>query len=499
MRAPWYLPLLIPPVLSAQTGLAAAAKTITPENIGQRISTIAHDSMLGRDNPSRGLELTAQYVAAEFRRLGLRPAGDEGGYVQRFELSRWTVDTRRSSVTLESRGSRRVLPVGAEVRYVDGNIPPADLRGSVVLLAGSLEPGDDLRDRIPLVLVDYTKALPPSLGPDIYRLAGSGVRAVLLLSNRDSATFAARLRAAAEPRLRRDAARNQDSIAPILEVHERTLGTFLAGLNIRPHQLRHTAGPIRRSVPRLNVEIRLSREIQSRADLPNVIGILEGSDSALRNEYLAYSAHIDHIGLGSTGPDSINNGADDNASGVAGLLELAEAFSRPGARPRRSLLFLTPSAEEPGLLGSAHFTDHPTVPLESIVANINMDLIGRNWPDSVIAVGPEQSDLGEVLREVTGAHPELRMTPIPDRWPEERIFYRSDHYNFARNGVPILFFTSGTHSDYHRPGDEAVRINTEKETRLVQLLFYLGYAVANRTERPRWVAESYRQIVERKQ
>jgi Zn-dependent M28 family amino/carboxypeptidase len=255
---------------------------------------------------------------------------------------------------------------------------------------------------------------------------------------------------------------------------------------------------MRRPVARMSAEIRLSRAVQSRADLPNVIGVLEGSDSALRHEYVAYSAHIDHIGLSSTRPDSINNGADDNASGVAGLLELAEAFSRAGARPRRSLLFLAPSAEEPGLLGSAHFTDHPTVPLESIVGNINMDLIGRNWPDSVIAVGLEQSDMGETLREVVNAHPELRMTPIRDRWPEERIFYRSDHYNFARNGVPILFFTSGTHSDYHRPGDEPSRINTEKESRLVQLLFYLGHAVATRTERPQWVAESYRQIVERK-
>jgi hypothetical protein len=498
MHAPWYMALLISSVLSAQVP-ATAAKTITPKDIGRRVSTIAHDSMLGRGNPSRGLELTAQYVAAEFRRLGLRPAGDDDGYVQRFQLSRWTVDSRGSHVTLQSRDSRSVLQVGTEARYVDGTIPPGPLQGSVVLLGGSLEPGSDLRDRIPLVLVDYTQPLPPSLGPDIYRLAASGVRAVLLLSNRDSATFALRLSAAAEPRLQRDAGRNQDSIAPILEIHERTLGPFLARLDIQPDRLRHTPGPIRRVIPRLNAEICLGRKILSRASLPNVIGILEGSDSALRDEYLAYSAHIDHIGLRSTGPDSINNGADDNASGVAGLLELAEAFSQPGARPRRSLLFLAPSAEEPGLLGSAHFTDHPTVPLERIVADINMDLIGRNWPDSVIAVGLEQSDLGEALREVTAAHPELRMTPIPDRWPEERIFYRSDHYNFARNGVPILFFTSGTHSDYHRPSDEAARINTEKESRLVQLLFYLGHRVANRAERPKWVAESYRQIVERKQ
>ena len=150
-----------------------------------------------------------------------------------------------------------------------------------------------------------------------------------------------------------------------------------------------------------------------------------------------------------------------------------------------------------GLLGSANFMQHPTVPLERVVANLNMDLVGRNWTDSVIAVGLEQSDLGATLRQVAGAHPELRMTPIADRWPEERIFYRSDHYNFARQGVPILFFTSGTHADYHQPSDEADTIDGEKEARLVRLLFYLGVTVANADSRPRWTPESYRQIVER--
>jgi Zn-dependent M28 family amino/carboxypeptidase len=251
-------------------------------------------------------------------------------------------------------------------------------------------------------------------------------------------------------------------------------------------------------VDALTVEIRLARTILSRAEVPNVVGLLEGSDPVLRREYVVYSAHIDHIGVTPGLPDSINNGADDNASGVAGLLELAEAFGQPGARPKRSLLFLAPGAEELGLLGSAHYTEHPTVPLENIVANINMDLIGRNWRDSVIVVGLEQSDLGPTLARVVQAHADLHMTPIADRWPEERIFYRSDHYNFARKGVPILFFTSGTHPDYHKPSDEPGRIDGEKESRLVRLLFHLGTTIANGSSRPKWTRESYRRIVERR-
>jgi Zn-dependent M28 family amino/carboxypeptidase len=154
--------------------------------------------------------------------------------------------------------------------------------------------------------------------------------------------------------------------------------------------------------------------------------------------------------------------------------------------------------EEAGLLGSAHYTAHPTVPLDRMVANLNMDLVGRNWRDSVIVVGLEQSDLGPTLHRVAQAHPELRMTPIADRWPEERIFYRSDHYNFARKGVPILFFTSGTHADYHRPTDETSTIDGEKEARLLKLIFLAGAAVANAESRPRWVAEHYNQVVGRR-
>jgi hypothetical protein len=499
MRLLWCLTLMVPSLLAAQTQapLRRAAATITSKDIMRRIAVMAADSMMGRGNPSRGLELTASHVAAEFRRVGLRPAGDDGDFVQRFGLRRWTINNGTSTVELANPGYRRLVPVGVEARYVDGRIPEAPLRGSVVVLSGPARAGDDLRNRVVLLVLDYSRPLPPSLGQDIYQLAASGPLAVLLLSNRDSTTFADRLRSAAAPKLTRDAYDEADSLAPILEIHERTLGAVLGAAGIKPDEVRQESQGERRAVPALTAEIRLSRKVLDRAELPNVAGVLEGSDPTLRQEYLVFSAHIDHIGLSPGQPDSINNGADDNASGVAGLLELAEAFSRPGARARRSLLFLAPSAEEPGLLGSAHFTAHPTVPLQSMVANINMDLIGRNWPDSVIAVGIEQSDLGAILQQVVKNHPELRMTPIADRWPEERIFYRSDHYNFARRGVPILFFTSGTHEDYHRPTDTAERINVEKESRLVRLLFYLGSAVANRTARPRWTPESYQQIVER--
>jgi len=485
--------------LAAQSNGAPveAVATITPRDIMRRVSIIADDSMMGRDTPSRGLELTAEYVASEFRRAGLRPEGDSGGYIQRFGLSRWVMDTAGSAVTFTARGSHAIARLGIDARYIDGPIPEGPIRGEVVLLSGASAAGD-LTDRIILLVADFSGPIRATLTQQVLQLAATGAKAVIVLSNRDSAALAEALRVAAAPRFTRDSARGTDKGAPILAVHDRAVAGVLAAAGIDPARLRASARPERRLVRGLAVEIRLVKKVLAHVRAPNAVGVLPGTDPALDHEYLAYSAHIDHIGITPGQPDSINNGADDNASGVAGLLELVEAFSVSGARPRRSLLFLAPSAEEHGLLGSAHFTEHPTVPIGSIVADINMDLIGRNWPDSVIAVGVERSDRGETLNKVVRKHPELRMTPIADRWPEERIFYRSDHYNFARRGVPVLFFTSGTHPDYHRPTDQPDRINGEKESRLLRLLFYVGADIANRDSRPQWHPESYRQIVDRR-
>jgi Zn-dependent M28 family amino/carboxypeptidase len=205
---------------------------------------------------------------------------------------------------------------------------------------------------------------------------------------------------------------------------------------------------------------------------------------------------MDHIGIRPGLPDSIANGADDDGSGTTGVVELAEAFTRKGARPKRSVMFLTVSGEEKGLWGSRYFTEHPTVPIGAIVADLNLDMIGRNWKDTIVAIGKEHSDLGATLERVNAGHPELDMTAIADRWPNERFYFRSDHYNFARKGVPILFFFNGVHPDYHQVTDSPDKIDSEKESRILRLLFYLGEEIANAPARPRWNPQSYREIVE---
>jgi hypothetical protein len=250
-------------------------------------------------------------------------------------------------------------------------------------------------------------------------------------------------------------------------------------------------------VQRYRIELGGPDDVQV-VEAPNVVAVLEGSDPSLKDEYVIFSAHMDHVGVGrpdATG-DSIYNGADDDASGTVAVLEIAEAMAGLDPAPRRSMVFLWVSGEERGLWGSAYYASNPTVPVDAMVANLNMDMVGRNWSDTIVAIGKEHSDLGATLHAVADAHPELNMAPIDDLWPEESFYTRSDHYNFARQGVPVLFFFNGTHEDYHRPSDEPDLIDSDKASRIARLVFYLGLAVGNADERPQWEPESYRQIVQ---
>jgi hypothetical protein len=220
---------------------------------------------------------------------------------------------------------------------------------------------------------------------------------------------------------------------------------------------------------------------------PNIVAVLPGSDPQLRDEYVVLSAHMDHVGVGRpVNGDSIYNGADDDASGTSGILEVAEAFASLPQRPKRSILFLHVSGEEKGLLGSQWFSEHPTVPLGRIVADVNVDMIARNNPDTVVVIGKNYSSLGRTANAVQAQHPELHLTLSDDIWPEERFFFRSDHFNFARKEIPAIFFFSGVHADYHKPSDEVEKIDADKAARIARMIFYTVQQIANDPARPVW-------------
>ncbi|MFN8580825.1 MAG: M28 family peptidase [Gemmatimonadaceae bacterium] len=225
----------------------------------------------------------------------------------------------------------------------------------------------------------------------------------------------------------------------------------------------------------------------------NLVAIARGSDPALRNTYVAFGAHYDHIGIqhGVTG-DSIANGADDDGSGSVTELAIARAWLA-GPRPKRSALFVWHIGEEKGLLGSDAYTSKPTVPIDSIVAQLNADMIGRNGADSLYIVGPgaapngQSAVLGAVVDSVNTAssRPFVMNREWDNTTHPERIYYRSDHYNYARKGIPIVFFTTGLHPQYHQVSDEPALIDYDKMARIGDLILRTGVAVGNRTTRPK--------------
>jgi len=478
--------------LAAQTTPSAsqAAASITATDVARRVGIIADDSMMGRDTPSRGLELTARYVADQFRRFGLKSS------FQRYPITRRRLEPAHSRLIFTAGGRQDTASFVAAARYTGGVVPEKPVRAGAVLVGGphTAESAGEVNVRDKVVLfVPPARSNPAGLQQVLRVLFLGGSKALVILGDADSATFASSV----PKRYPERTVIGLPVSRPVtLQVRPGAVKNALAAAGVDLNRVRQAPSPVTRDLAALQVGIEIKDTITSSLTAPNTIGILEGSDPRLKNEYIVYSAHMDHIGITPGQADSINNGADDDASGTAGVIELAEAFSRPGARPKRSLIFLTVSGEEKGLWGSDYFATNPPVPVKQIVANINIDMIGRNWADTIVAIGKEHSDLGATLERVNAAHPELRMTAIDDRWPEERFYFRSDHYNFARKGVPILFFFNGVHEDYHEVSDSPDKINSEKEARILKLLYFLGQEVANAPKRPEWNPESRKEIVE---
>ena len=208
---------------------------------------------------------------------------------------------------------------------------------------------------------------------------------------------------------------------------------------------------------------------------PNVIGWIEGSDPQLNHEYVVFTAHFDHIGtspVASPTGDDVFNGADDNASGSAALLEIAEAFGSLDTPPARSVLFIATSAEERGLVGAMYYTSYPTYPLENAIANLNLDMIGRNDPSTVQVIRQSTSDLGELVQSVAASHGDIGVSPIDS--PDDQLVRRSDCFAFLLSGIDALFFHSGLHDDYHGLDDEPERLDAGKTAAVARLAYWVG-------------------------
>jgi hypothetical protein len=508
--------LCTPAVLGAQSGasIQQAAASITAGDVARRVGLLADDSMRGRTTPSPELDLTAQYIAGEFQRLGLTPGGDDDTYLQRYPLEMRGVDTVNPVLTIAGGPEFHLGRNAARFMGLSGGAGRA-IEGPVTLVWGSVtKPTDvaefDLAGSIALYL-------PEIVNGQLTRASWitlSGIRsragALIVLGTAPEEAWARTLagESASQPSPEGSTPRaRMAGGAPMLEIPAESLAETLAdhGIDLAA-VVREKNGPAKISpVHGMSASVTLQNVELPSTSAPNVVAVLEGSDPELKDEFVVFSAHMYHAGTTSGAPfcrsstehpdDEICNGADDNASGTVAVIELAEAFAALEPRPKRSIVFLTVSGEERGLWGSEYYAKHPTVPMDQIVANVNVDMVGRNWPDTIVAIGKEHSDLGETLDRVSAEHPELNMTAIDDIWPEENFYNRSDHIHFARAGVPILFFFNGTHDDYHAVTDHPDKIDAEKESRIVKLLLYLGIDIANAAERPKWNPESYEKVV----
>jgi hypothetical protein len=478
-----------------------AALAITADGMRGEIARLADDSTRGRLTPSPELDEVAAYIAGEFRRLGLRPAGDSGGYLQRYPI-RCTAPDTGSFVELAAAGTSAHWALGRDVITFQGQVPAGDASGPVVLLAGVPTDTADLFGGIDLRHATILAVLPvQALGrgdailPHMVRALQRGASTWIVVSDMPGRTFAAVAGRSAQPSCGTGAGSALGDLA-ILGVRDSTALGPLRAAGVDVAALLATPTAVARALTGATIRLHGTSRFSSETSAPNVVGILPGSDPALRDEYLVVTAHMDHLGVRApVDGDSIYNGADDNASGTAAVLEIARAFGRLGAAPRRSIVFLAVSGEEEGLWGSGWYVGHPAAPLDRTVADLDMDMISRGWRDSVSVIGLDFSTLGETIRRVAREHAALVAQPVIDHWPQQNFLVRSDHINFARRGVPILYFLDGTPAEYHKVNDETATIDAEAAARIARLAFLTALDVANAAERPTWDPASRQRLV----
>ncbi|CAN5888078.1 M28 family metallopeptidase [soil metagenome] len=486
---------------SAGATPAGAAATITPEDMGARIAIIADDSMAGRDTPSPVLDATAEWIADQYVAFGLQPAGDDGTFFQRYPFPLRALDTTGVHFGTLVDGENVMLAYGEDY-YVAAAAPFADRamgHGSLVWV-GRMEDGswpsvEAARGQVMVVSLpgSYDRDWRIASGRALGSAQDAGARALVVVLGEDFPEIAFRRLAELAGTPSRSLV-DPDEI-PVFYMRPAAALAMLARGGVELSSLLAEPGGSR-TVPGVEAHFSADAVVVDDATAPNVVAMLRGSDPELADTYVVFSAHMDHVGVGTANAagDSIYNGADDDASGTSALVEMAQAFSLLEEAPLRSVVFLNVSGEEKGLLGSRWFTEHPTIPIDRVEANVNMDMIARNAPDSIVVIGQEYSSLGPLLLRVAAEHPELGLTVSEDLWPEERFFFRSDHFNFARLEIPALFFFAGVHEDYHQPSDELEKLDLDKAARVARLAFWTAHAIADSPEAPEWSPEGLEEV-----
>ena len=481
----------------------AAMSAIREADLKRDMYALAGDEMRGREAGTLDEMRASMWLADEMRKIGLVPKGEDGTFFQWWNMRRTRLSSVSSSVTFHGKPlalwtditptSNAAVDVSGMTMFVgDGKDTTTDIRGKVIV--ATLVPNlPAIRTTTNTYEVNYTRA---AITATTGRLTGRGAAAIILVA--DSIAEIAfdgiaktQMRGAYDvvggvPRFVRPPAGGGggggggrggrggrgggagQAPVPVLLVHRNALSEF-----------RTDGQP---------VEIRLRSESFETPSV-NIIGMVRGTDPKLRDEYVLFSSHQDHDGVRfSVAGDSIWNGADDNASTSVALLAIARAWVKQPSK--RSALFIFHGAEERGLLGSRYHAAHPVVPLTSIAAVLNGDMIGRNNPDTAALLGsqPPHRNSVELVNMAIEANSATSKFVIDSLWDRpthaEGWYFRSDHVPYAERNVPSLFFSTNLHPDYHTPRDEPKNINFPKLTRMTQWMYETGWIVGNAPKRP---------------
>lgn len=513
----------------------AAVKTIRPERIRAHMRFLADGLLQGRETGTPGYDIAAAYVATQLEAMGLKPAGVNGSWFQPVPLRSYKIVSEKSSLEVVRDGKPERLALGKDyVLWWDPVHPESALEAPVAFVGYGISApelnhddysGIDVRGKVVLMLYGAPAGFVPmqrSFYSDrVYKArtaADKGAVGILTVFTPEDAKRIQWERATRNvlaggmrwleadgsphdsvPQLRGQAPVSQHGAELLLTGAPKTLEQVFAESG--KGKVEHFALPV-------SVKMHTVTE-QTPVQSANILGLLPGSDPKLRNEYVVYTAHLDHLGkcLPVNG-DNVCHGAMDNASGTAMLLEIAHAFATLPRHPRRSILFAFVTGEEKGHLGSDYFVNHPTVAPQAMTANINIDMpTGMLYPLKEISLlGAEDSDLAKYAVQAVRR---TSLKIVPDPIPEQGFFMRSDQYSFFRHRVPAVFITPGFKSAdlnlngdeitkkwfasrYHTPADDMNQpIYFESGVKLAQFNFLLGYEVAQQAQRPTWKAGSF--------
>jgi hypothetical protein len=507
-----------------QANLAArGVDTITAAHLKNYLSFIASDEMEGRDTPSRGLDTTAKFIAMNLERWGFRPAGDDGSFFQKIALRREAIDPAKSSAEINGQA----FTFGDDFL---SNAVSSSLSGPLifagngwVIKSKNLDSYGGLEVKDKIIVVVGTGFPPGTTRTDLAGRMGTdwsspavyaqqhGAKGVISIPDASTILTWERLRARAMQPARAVVEKFTTQASapqvPSILISLKMANALFAGERVdaiaivKGVQSGEPVPPFE-----LNADKKYSINVAVKTERPgtqNIVAVWEGGNRVLKNEYVAVGAHYDHVGIcAPNAADPICNGADDDGSGTTALLSMAEAVSHAKLRPKRSILFVWHCGEEKGLWGSRYFTEYPTIPLDKIVTQLNIDMIGRSrkegdtnasnkdlsGPNEIYVIGSKMmsTELGELSESVNKKFLNLSFNyRYDDPADPNRFFFRSDHYNYARKGIPIIFYFDGVHEDYHRAGDEPQKIDYTKMERVSRTVYLTLWEVANLAARPK--------------